>query len=265
MAALSWAQGLPTGSVATEIDLGKYFQGHSGCFVVYDYGRNTYTLYNPGICSTRFTPCSTFKIANSLIALQTGVAPDTSFLIRYDSTKHPINSDILSAEPFIRWPYDQTMTTAFRFSVVWYYQEIAKSIGETRMQQYVDSLQYGNKNISSGIDHFWLSGSIKISADEEVELIKKLVDNRLHGFSLATQEKVKGIMLRESNDRYRLYGKTGGGEIAPDSTIGWFVGFVTTGSNRYVFALNIFVKSFADLSGHQVDLTKRILHGLGVL
>jgi beta-lactamase class D len=193
------------------------------------------------------------------------VANDTSFLIRYDRTKHPIQQELLNEEPFKHWAHDQTMTTAFRYSVVWYYQDIASMTGEARMRQYLDSLQYGNEDISSGIDHFWLSGSMKISTNEQVEFVKALVNNRLKGFSVSTQDKVKGIMLSESTDRYKLYGKTGGCECGSDSTIGWYVGFVKTPSNTFVFAMNIFVKSFGELKGIRVELTKKILHGIGAL
>jgi beta-lactamase class D len=236
VSALCLSQELPKGSVVRTLDLAKYFEGSEGCFVLYDFGKNEYSQFNPEICNTRFSPCSTFKIPNSLIALETGVARDTSFVIRYDSTQHPIAQELLGQEPFKHWPHDQTMKSAFQYSIVWYYQEIAKMTGKERMQRYLDSLAYGNEDISSGIDHFWLVGSLRISADEQVEFIRRLVNNRLRGFSANTQEKVKGIMLRESTERYKLYGKTGGGDIAPDSTIGWFVGFVTTQSNTYVFA-----------------------------
>lgn len=247
------------------LDLDKYFSGFSGSFVLYDEAKQEYARYNPVVCATRYTPCSSFKIANSLIALQTGVANDTSFVIRYDSTLHPFEPSMLKNEPFIHWPHDQTMTSAFRYSVVWYYQEIAKSIGKSRMQQYIDSLEYGNRDISGEIDHFWLGSSLTISGNEQVEFIRKLLHNRLRGFSEDTQEKVKGIMLREQTDAYVLYGKTGGCECAADTTVGWFVGFLRTKTNTYIFALTVFVPSFADLAGRRMELTKRILHALGVI
>jgi beta-lactamase class D len=133
------------------------------------------------------------------------------------------------------------------------------------MQRYLDSLQYGNRDISSGIDHFWLGGSMEVSADEQVEFLTRLIKNHLDGFSVTAQEKVKGIMLTETTERYRLYGKTGGCDCATDTTIGWYVGFIETRSNTYVFSLNIFVKSFDSLAGKRFELTKQILQGIGVL
>lgn len=248
-----------------QLNLAKFFEGFRGSFALYDLSDNVYMQYNPDTCATRFTPCSTFKIVNSLIALETGVAADTSFAIQYDSVEHPLDPALLSSEPFKHWPHDQTMTTAFRYSVVWYYQEIAKKIGPERMQQYLDSLQYGNEDISSGIDRFWLGGSLQISSSEQVVLMTELVENRLHGFSVTTQEKVKGLMLLESTPLYRLYGKTGGGRVGPESTIGWFVGFVEAGPKTYTFALNVFAKSFDELHGKRVELTKWILHSMKII
>jgi beta-lactamase class D len=265
VSSFSFGQELPKGSVVRQLDLGKYFASLKGSFVLYDFKKDEYLQYNRETCGIRYSPCSTFKIPNSLIALETGVADDTSFVIRYDNTKHPIPPELLNEEPFKHWPQDQTMKSAIQYSVVWYYQEIAKMTGKARMQQYLDSLKYGNEDISSGIDHFWLGGSLKISADEQVEFTKKLVNDRLKGFSVSTQDRVKGIMLNETTDRYRLYGKSGGCEYAPDSTIGWYVGFVETQSNTYVFALNIFAKSFDELKEKRVEVTKKILHDIGIL
>ncbi len=247
------------------LSLSQFFQGCSGSFALYDLTDQVYMQYNPDTCGTRFTPCSTFKIVNSLIALETGAASDTSFVIPYDSVQHPIDPSLLTLEPFKHWPHNQSMTTAFRYSVVWYYQEIAKKIGAARMQQYIDSLQYGNEDISSGIDHFWLGGSLQISGSEQVALMTELVENRLRGFSVSTQEKVKGIMLLESTPLYRLYGKTGGCDCAPGGTIGWFVGFVESGPKTYAFSLNVFVKSSGELKGKRIELTKQVLQSLGII
>jgi beta-lactamase class D len=41
-----------------------------------------------------------------------------------------------------------------RNSVYWYFQEMARRVGPTRMQTYLDRFQYGNRNISGGIDKF---------------------------------------------------------------------------------------------------------------
>ena len=47
------------------------------------------------------------------------------------------------------------------------------------MQQYIDAAGYGNQELSGKIDSFWLDGSLKISADEQVTFLKRLYQNDL--------------------------------------------------------------------------------------
>jgi beta-lactamase class D len=62
-----------------ETDLSKYFEGYSGAFVLYDVENKYYIRHNEEQCKKRLSPCSTFKIPNSLIALETGIATDENF------------------------------------------------------------------------------------------------------------------------------------------------------------------------------------------
>jgi len=212
-----------------ETDLSKYFEGFSGAFVMYDVNNKYYIRHNAEQCKKRWSPCSTFKIPNSLIAVETGVAPDENFTLKWDGTKQPIES----------WNSDHNLRTAIKNSVVWYYRELARRIGEEKMKYYIDKIDYGNKDISGGLDKFWLMNSIAISADEQVEFLLKLIINKLP-FSERSVNIVKDIMTLEKNDMYVLYGKTGSGENKDiKRTQGWFVGFLTLGDNAYVFATNI--------------------------
>ena len=44
------------------VDDSEYFQGISGCAVIYDESSNTYSLYNKEKCEKEVSPLSTFKI-----------------------------------------------------------------------------------------------------------------------------------------------------------------------------------------------------------
>ena len=66
------------------------------------------------------------------------------------------------------------MKTAFQNSVVWYYQEVARRVGPEEMQHYLDAAGYGNRKVGSQVDLFWLDGTLRISADEQVEFLKQL-------------------------------------------------------------------------------------------
>ena len=72
------------------------------------------------------------------------------------------------------WNKDHTLRTAIAASAVPVYQEIARRIGPKRMQDYVDKFDYGNRNIGGGIDHFWLTGDLRISPLEQIVFVDKL-------------------------------------------------------------------------------------------
>lgn len=50
-------------------DWSEYFNGLNGSAVIYDAADRQYTMYNSDLAETRSSPCSTFKIISSLIAL----------------------------------------------------------------------------------------------------------------------------------------------------------------------------------------------------
>lgn len=248
------------------IDLKSYYGNFVGGFSIYDLKTDKYIQYDTEHCKKRFSPCSTFKIPNSLIGLETRVIADTGFVIKYDSILHPKDSFQLANEPFKHWYEDLSLKRAIKYSCVWYYQELARRVGQEQMKKMVDALDYGNKDISSGLDTYWLCGSIQISINEQIEFLKKLYLNKLNGFSDKNINAVKSIMLYETTSDYRLYGKTGGGDCWDDKVIGWYVGFVETESGTKIFAVNIIVNNFGDLKNNlQIELTKKILKELKII
>jgi beta-lactamase class D len=242
-------------------DLAAYFKPFpAGAFVLYDLKRGGYVRHDAARCRERFSPFSTFKIANSLIGLDTGVIADAEFVIKWDEKKYPAFSrDTL---PFSAWWQDQTLRTAFRRSVVWYYRELALKVGERRMKEYVDRLDYGNEDVSGPLNGFWLNSSLKISADEQVEFLKRLYRGELP-VSKRSMDTVREIMTLEETPEYKLRGKTGGGPLADDRYLGWFVGYLETKDNTYFFATEIEGPTYLSIRDERVALTKRILGGLG--
>src|SRR5690606_18074761 len=119
------------------------------------------------------------------------------------------------------------------YSVVWYYQELARRIGEKRMKKYLLRNHYGNADIGNQIDEFWLAdqgGKLRISMQEQITFLQKLYDEDLK-FSKRSQQLVKGIMLDELETKeYSLYGKTG---AANDDGVsyGWYVGWIELSDN----------------------------------
>ena len=158
-------------------------------------------FFNKERCVTRYTPASTFKIFNSLVALETAIAPDDRYMIPWDS--------VVRFRP--EWNRDMDLREAFRVSNVGYYQELARRIGKNNMQHYLDTVRYGNQRMGSQVDAFWLNDTLQISADEQLGLVKKLYFDQLP-FSDRSQRIVRSMMLQEETDDYKLYYKTGTGD-----------------------------------------------------
>jgi len=260
---LSLAFAVTMEAVTNAQDLSRFFKNTNGAFILYDRNNNRYTRYNEARCRERFSPKSTFKIPNSLIGLETGVIRDANFVIGWNRQKYP-PQDNWNTEPFVHWAQDQTLRSAIKYSVVWYYRELALRVGERRMKKYIAGFNYGNKDISGGIDNFWLNGSLKISADEQIEFLKAFYAGRLP-VSKRSIDIVKDILVREKTTAYKLSAKTGGGSIVEGKYIGWYIGYLETSGNVYFFATNIEGANYAEISDKRIDVTKQILTALGYL
>lgn len=239
------------------VDLQKYFGNYTGTFVLFDQNDDEYFKYNPARAGEGFSPASTFKIPNSLIALETGIISDENYVIQWDSVKREFES----------WNRDHDLRSAIEFSVVPYYQELARRIGEERMKEYVAKLNYGNMDISGGIDRFWLDGAIRISADEQIEFLKNLFNYKLP-VSKRNIDIVKDILIKEKTDKYIFSGKTGTNVISnggAKKNIAWYVGYVEQNDNVYFFALNFDSDKWDGLYEARVDITQKILNHFGLL
>jgi beta-lactamase class D len=211
----------------TRPDLEQYFQGHKGAFVLYDQKANSYIRYNPERCAEQFLPASTYKILNALIGLETGIIPDENYVIKWDGQTWPIAV----------WNQDHTLKSAFQNSVVWYFLELARRVGPEKMKKYVEAADYGNKDITGPSDAFWLDGNLRISADQQVEFLKRFYAGDLP-FSKRSLEIVKVLMIVDKKDTFTLSGKTGS-VVRVATYQGWFVGYLETQGNVYFFATNM--------------------------
>ncbi|HEX2953248.1 MAG TPA: penicillin-binding transpeptidase domain-containing protein, partial [Bacillota bacterium] len=206
-------------------NLDTYFSGYRGCFFLIDETNNRRIIYNQNDLEKRVTPCSTFKIVNSLIGLETGVLKDENTMIAWDGTKYdyPI------------WNRDQTLKTAVQSSVVWYFKEVARRIGEQRMASYLQKVGYGNQDLSGGIDRFWLSSTLKISPAEQMDLLQRLYQYQLP-FSKRNIDIVKKILIQTDENGVVLSGKTGS---ATDGSLGWFIGYVERSQGTLFFVTKV--------------------------
>ncbi|MBC7904614.1 MAG: class D beta-lactamase [Gemmatimonadaceae bacterium] len=213
----------------------KWFDsaGVTGTFGLYDNGQGNFTVYNLArFRDSAYLPASTFKIVNSLIGLETGRIKNDSMVINWDG--------IDRGRPECN--KDMSMYEAFRLSCPPWYQELARRIGKDTMQQWLDTLgyaaRYGKFKITNNLDTFWLDNSMKITADEELGLVKKLYFNQLP-FQKTTHELVKKMMLWEDDANYRLSYKTGMGTLPNGHSLGWIVGWIEENRHPYMFVLHI--------------------------
>lgn len=232
----------------------KIFEENTGAFEVFDMQKEKYFRFNTQRCSEQFLPASTFKIPNSLIGLETGIIPDENFMIKWDGIKRP-NEE---------WNKDHTLETAIKFSVVPYYQELARRVGRERFSEYLKKIGYGNQTIGEKIDTFWLDNSLKISADEQIDFLKRFYEYKLP-FTKRSIDIVKKILPEEKYPNSLLKFKTGTGTKEDGKWLGWIVGYVESKSNVYFFAMNIEAISFEEARQLRDNLSRKILTQLKII
>jgi beta-lactamase class D len=140
--------------------------GTAGVFVAYDPSAKALVGSDAQRAAQAILPASTFKIANSIIALETGVVADPDRdMFKWDGV----------TRAFPDWNRDHTLRSAIAASAVPVYQEVARRVGTERMQALVDKLDYGNRDIGGApIDYFWLSGNLRISPLQQIEFLDRL-------------------------------------------------------------------------------------------
>ncbi len=223
-------------------DWSEYFNGLNGTAVIYDASNRSYTIYNDELAETRRSPCSTFKIISSLTALEHGI------LEPGDSTR------TWSGEVFWNedWNRDIDFSEAFRTSCVWYYRQLIDDIGQDRMQEELEKLQYGNCDISDwegrlntnnnnrALTGFWIESSLLISPKEQTEVMERIFGENSE-YSEETQNDLKQVMLVTEQERtdILIYGKTGMGKADGIVVDAWFTGFAETAEGNLYFCVRL--------------------------
>ncbi len=228
-------------------------KGVRGTFIVFDPARDRYLVFNEQRARTRFLPASTFKIPNALIGLELGAIDDENEVFRWDG----------KPKPRAAWERDHTLASGMRESVVWMFQEVARRIGRERMREWLDRLEYGNRDIKGGIDLFWLQGTLRVSAREQVDLLRKLSEGALP-MTQRSQRLVRDALLVEKTAAYRLYAKTGSAGPGTNA-IAWWVGWIERkGRPTANFALNL-TPSPTTRFEDRFDIARAILGEEGLL
>ena len=192
-------------------------------------------LVEEGRCDVRTTPASIFNIAVSLMGFDAGILQDTH------APALPFKAGYIDWQP--SWRATTDPTSWIRNSTVWYAQQVTSRLGERRVQDYVGRFDYGNQNLTGGVDIAWISSSLQVSPREQVAFLRKVAHRELpvsaHAFDMTAQL----LRLPTLADGWQVYGKTGTASgKSPDGNedtgraLGWFVGWATKDGRTVVFA-----------------------------
>lgn len=232
--------------------LGSHFSGFKGSFVLYDNQKKEYFLYNEKESRKRYTPDSTYKPYLALIGFDKNV-------MSLNNTEQKWNGN---ENVFKEWNQNQNLSSAMRYSVNWYFENIDRSIKNKDLKNYISELQYGNENIS-GSKNYWNESSLKISAIEQVKLLMK-IDNQQLKFDENYINAVKDSITLKKANQYRYLGKTGTGIINGKETNGWFIGTIEKNGKSYYFATHLDGKNNA--SGKKAkDISEKILEEMELM
>ncbi len=223
---------VPSGaSDSVRTDWGPIFDAYhgTGTIVLLDTETGTRHVFNPSRAAQRYSPASTFKVYNSLVALETGAVPTVDTMYTWDGI-----------ERGNAWDQDHSLSMGVRNSTVWLFQDIADRIGKDRYEETFALEPYGNSLIGPSVRTFWLGEPLAISANEQIALLNRLRIGDL-AFRPDVQSHVREIMMLEEEPEYTLYGKTGWTWTEDDRSdeIGWIVGWIDRGDASWVFALNV--------------------------
>ncbi len=217
-------------------DWGKFFdaEGVKGTIVVLDARTQTYQAFDPVRAERRMSPASTYKIFNSLLALESGALDNEREIIPWDGKPRRVK----------QWNAAMDLRNAFRVSCLPCYQVVSHKIPREYAQTKLNEAGYGNRTIGSAADAYWVDDSLQISARGQVDFLQRLARGTLP-FSARSQDIVRDISIVEANPDYVLHGKTGWFDgKKPD--IGWWVGWIERDGNITSVALNIDLKDNDD-------------------
>nr|ACH58996.1 putative response regulator [uncultured bacterium BLR18] len=198
-------------------------------------------LLRQGQCDARVTPASTFNIVVSLMGYDSGMLKDEATPRLPFRAGYPDWNDA--------WRATTGPAEWIRNSTLWYAQQVALQVGAPAFQRYLDRFDYGNRDAagdagaSNGLTMSWVNSSLKISADEQLAFLRRLVNRDLGLAPQAYDMTSRLLKVRTLPNGWVVYGKTGTGSPVGtdgkddrDHAYGWFVGWAVKGDRTVVFA-----------------------------
>jgi beta-lactamase class D len=258
---------MPMWALGQSVDLQKPFKecGINGSITLYDYQTKKWIFSNEADAAKATLPASTFKVVNTLIALETGVIKDENELVKWhgnqDTTRYGYRPRIY---------HDMSLKEAFKMSAGWVYVVLAGRVGKQRYKHYLTKCQYGNVDLSQSGDDFWNFGKFAISPKNQIDILKGVYEETLP-FSKRSFRILKKIMVAEKGKDYVLRAKTGWTRDGGKDT-GWWIGYVIKGKGKakqvYFFATRL-IKSRTEKNKNfgrcRKTITRQILKQLQIL
>jgi beta-lactamase class D len=203
-----------------------------GSITIYDLNNDKYYSSDAIDADKGSLPASTFKILNSCIALEVGAIKSEEEIIKWDGKPKSFKGRLVKW-----WNADTNIKRAFKYSTIWFYEELSNRIDRDVYQEYLKKCSYGNLDLSEKGNDFWNYGSLKISPKNQIEFLKAFYREELP-FSKSTYSLVKSMMLSKKTDDYTISSKTGWA-VDDNIDIGWWIGYIETKDNTYFFATRI--------------------------
>lgn len=224
-----------------------------GCFTFLDNASGAIKVYNMAMDTGRISPFETFDIISSLVLLQTGVVTNEKMLISLDSSSGVKGTS----------QGETNIVNAFNHNVNPFFQKAINMTGKDTLQDWINRLGYGNKDISGTLDSFWLNNRLKISPDEQLGLLKRLYFEQLP-FRKTVQASVKQMMMKENNSSYKFCYKGGAGFDESANNISWLNGWIEENNHVYFFSSVIKSKvNNANITSDHLEIVKNILTKYG--
>lgn len=232
-----------------------------GSITIYDYNVKKWISSDIDDSQIPTLPASTFKIINTLIALESGVIADENEIIKWpgstDTVKYGYRPEIY---------HDMDMKEAFKASAGWAYVELSKKIGKEQYKKYLTECNYGNIDLSIDDYDFWNFGNFAISPANQILILKGLYEETLP-FSKESFRILKNIMIEEQTENYTISAKTGWAREG-GKDIGWWVGYVERDDNVYLFATRLIKKReihHPNFGKCRKEITKTILRQSNII
>ncbi|WP_263147431.1 penicillin-binding transpeptidase domain-containing protein [Pseudomonas sp. RIT-PI-AD] len=266
--ALSLLQGLPA-PMAFAAETPRGTEQRHACFLLFEPGVGERRRDPAEACRTPVSPASTFKIPHALAALDAGVIDGPDAIIAYDGSPQWAET----------WRRDHSLASAMRYSVVWYFQAIARRLGLERERDYLARFSYGNQDTGGDLTHFWLGRALQITPEGQLAFLADLYRDALP-VSEASMASVRQILVQPRDkvvnalgehpfaapwpQDAKLSAKTGSATDTSGRAVRWLVGQVQRGQRSFIFVSCVIGSPDLDASA-AIELAARALREERVL